>query len=137
MHVSLDKNIDDYFTVETDEGSVAEHLGATLAQLRLLRGAIRTTAYNVPEPLDPAVLAAAANRGSGPWPESAKSGLSDLAEEIEELKGELDRVSVRDWNKTAPAGDQSISLIQLAQGASRVAADRLSVVERLVRSLAN
>ena len=137
MWVPPEENIDDYFSVETDKGSVAEHMGAAIAQLRVLRGAIRTTTYNVPEPLEPEVLTAVANQGSGPWPKNAKSGLAELGEEIEALKAELDLISTRDWQKTAPAGDRSITLMALAQGTTRVAADRLSIAERLVRSLAD
>ena len=47
VHVPADKNIDDFFAVETDDGSIAEHLGAAIAQLRILRPALRTTAYNL------------------------------------------------------------------------------------------
>lgn len=135
LHVPPEENIDDYFIVETDQGSIAEHMGAATAQIRILRGAIRTTTYNNPEPVEAEVVAAAANAGSGPWPSNAKEGLAAFNDEIEKLQAELDNVGVRDWNKTARAGNSSVSLLGLAQGASRVAADRLAIVERLVRAL--
>lgn len=137
VHVPADKNIDDFFAVETDDGSIAEHLGAAIAQLRILRPALRTTAYNVPEALDSEVAAAAANLGSGPWPTSTKAGLADLFAELDAIKTELESINTRDWAKQAQAGSTSVTLLQLAQGTSRVAADRLTKVERLVRHLAH
>jgi len=137
VHVSVDKNIEDYFTIETDQGSIAEHLGAAIAQLRVLRHAVRTTSYNMPEELDSEVVSAVANKGSGPWPKSTKEGLAELFEELDALKSELDQISTSGWKKTAKAGNTSLTLIAIAQGASRVAADRLTIVERLVRTLAD
>lgn len=137
MHVPADKNIEDYYSIETDAGSIAEHLGAAIAQLRILRGAIRTTGYNVPQTLEPEVVAAAANTGSGPWPGSAKEAMAEIKEELDAMKAELELIGVRDWKKEAPAGATSLSVLALAQGASRVAADRLNIVERLVRTLSN
>lgn len=137
MHVPVDKNIEDFFRVETDSGSIAEHIGAAIAQLQILHPALRTTSYNVPEPLEPNVAAAVANQGSGPWPSSAKDGLADLFNELDAIKSELEGINVRDWTKTTQAGSTTLSLLAIAQGASRVAANRLAIVERLVRQLAH
>lgn len=137
MHVSADKNIEDFFTIETDAGSIAEHCGAAITQLHLLRSAIRTTTYNVPEPLGPEVAVAAANTGTGPWPSSAAEAMAELNSELDLMKVELDSIKTREWTKTAQAGSTSLSVLALAQGASRVAADRLNIVERLVRTLSD
>lgn len=137
MHVSAEKNIEDYFAIETDDGSIAEHMGAAIAQLRILRPALHTTAYNTPEPLDAEVAAAAANLGSGPWPSSAKAGLDEFFAECDAVKEELESIKTRDWSKSTQAGSKSMTLLQIAQGTSRVAADRLAIVERLVRQLAD
>lgn len=137
LHVPADKNIEDFFNVETEDGSIAEHMGAAIAQLQILRPALRTTSYNVPEPLEPDVATAAANLGSGPWPRSTKDGLTDLFAALDAIKSELEGINVRDWNKTTHAGTTTVSLLAIAQGTSRVAADRLAIVERLVRQLAD
>lgn len=137
VHVPVDKNIEDYFAIETESGSIAEHIGAAIAQLRILRPALRTTAYNNPEPLDPEVAAAAADLGSGPWPSSTRAGLDELFSELDAIKEELQAINIRDWNKTANAGSTSLTLLQIAQGTSRVAANRLAIVERLVQQLAD
>ena len=137
MHVSADKNIEDYFAIGTDDGSIAEHIGAAITQLRTLRPALRTTAYNNPEPLDSEVAAAAANLGSGPWPSSTRAGLDELFSELDAIAGELEAINTQDWNKTTNAGSTSLTLLQIAQGTSRVAANRLAIVERLVRQLAD
>ena len=137
VHVSADKNIEDYFAIETDDGSIAEHIGAAITQLRTLRPALRTTAYNNPEPLDSEVAAAAANLGSGPWPSSTRAGLDELFSELDAIAGELETINTQDWNKTTNAGSTSLTLLQIAQGTSRVAANRLAIVERLVRQLAD
>lgn len=137
VYVPPDVSIDDFFTVSTDQGSIAEHFGAAIAQIALLRDAIRTTSYNVPEPLDMGVAAAVANKGSGPWPKNAKSARNELKDQFEKLEGELKELKTTDWNRSADAGNTTLTILALAQGASRVGAERLSIVERLVRSLAD
>ncbi len=137
LRVPAPKNIDDFFTVEGPDGTAAEHVGAAIAQIRTLRDAIRTTSYNVPEPLGTEVAAAAANSGSGAWPTSASEGLADLTAEMEGLKEQLDGLKPHDWNKSADAGRTTLSVLKLAQGASRVGAERLGIVERTIRTLAD
>ena len=137
MRVAPPKSIDDYFTVDGEHGSAAEHVGAVIAQLSTLSDAIRTTSYNVPEPLTSAVVAAASNTGSGPWPESASAGLAELTSLFETLTTQLEQLNPRDWNKSADAGSTMLTVLALAQGASRVAADRLAIVERTIRTLAD
>lgn len=137
VNVPPEQNVEDFFAIDTDSGSIAEHLGAAIAQLRILRPALRSTSYNVPDPLDPEVATAAANAGSGPWPPSTRAGLEELFTELDAIKEELESINIRDWNKSAQAGSTSLTLLQIAQGTSRVAADRLAIVERLVRQLAD
>ena len=137
MRVAPPKNIDDYFAVNGEHGSAAEHLGAVIAQLSTLSDAIRTTSYNVPEPLTSSVVSAASNTGSGPWPQSASAGLAELTDLFETLTGQLQQLNPRDWNKSADAGSTMLTVLALAQGASRVAADRLAIVERTIRTLAD
>jgi len=135
LRVPAPDNIDDVLTVEGPDGTVAEHLGAAIAQIRILRDAVRTTSYNVPEPLGAEVATAAANRGSGPWPETTKSGLSDLTNELEALLEQLKGLKAHDWNKSADADRTTLSVLQLAQGCSRVGAERLAVAERTIAAV--
>ena len=138
LHVPAPKTIEDiHLTPGSDGISVAEHLGATIAMTRILQDAIRTTSYNIPEPLRPEVAAAVQNSGSGPWPETAQVGLASLTAAMEELLDQLKRLSPHDWNKSADAGRETFSILKLAQGASRVAADRLMAVDSLVETLAD
>ncbi|MFT7475616.1 MAG: hypothetical protein ACI81L_002555 [Verrucomicrobiales bacterium] len=138
LRVAPPKNIDDYFSVAGDDGTTAaEHVGATIAQLDLLSSAIRTTSYSIPEPLGSEVAAAVANNGSGPWPATAAEGLAALTSQFEALHEQLTKVSMSDWNKSADSGRTTLTVVALAQGASRVAADRLAVVERTIRTLSD
>lgn len=134
LRVSPPKNIDEYFTVAGDRGTAAEHAGAAIAQLSILRDAIRTTSYNLPESLPTEVVSAAANAASGPWPESAGDALAELTEIFETLEKQLKQLNPRDWNKSADAGSAMMTVLALAQGASRVAADRLAIVEETIRT---
>lgn len=132
----LDIDIEDLFTVAAKDGtSLAEHCAAVIAQLGVLRDAIRTTTYPVPETLDDQVAAAVANRGSGPWPSSAREALNAISAELNSLSEQLRLVKTNDWKKAATCGGTSFTVIQLAQGTSRVAADRLRAVEYLVAEL--
>jgi len=144
LYVQPPKNIEDYFSVEGPEGTMAEHVGAAIAQIRVLRGAVRTTSYNVPDPLEPEVLVAVGDKGSGPWPKSANEGLTDLLAEYEALKAEFDNLKPSDWNKSADlkpqdgdktAHGRSFTIVDLARAVSRVSAERLGKVERTVRKL--
>ena len=137
MHVPPQVPLEDIFTESTDKGTIAEHVGAAIAQLEVLREAIRTTSYSVPAPFDSAVAAAVENQGSGPWPDSAVAGRKELERQAEQLLEELNRLTTSDWNKSADAGSTTLTVLALGQGASRVAAERLSIVERLVRQLAD
>jgi hypothetical protein len=137
LHVPAPKNIEDsYLTPGGDGLSVAEHLGATIVMIQILQDAIRTTSYNIPEPLRLEVATAVRNNGSGPWPETAEAGLNTLSTAMEELLDQLKGLSPHDWNKSADAGRETLSILKLAQGASRVAADRLMAVDSLVETLA-
>jgi len=138
LRVAPPKNIDDYFSVAGDDGTTAaEHVGAALAQLELLSNAIRTTSYNIPEPLGSEVAAAVQNDGSGPWPATAAEGLDALTTLFEAMHDQLTKVNTSDWNKSADAGRTTLTVVALAQGASRVAADRLAAVEQTIRTLAD
>ncbi len=136
FHVGPDENIEDYFTVVGNAGiTIAEHCGATLTQLTLLSNAIRTTCYPAPEPLDDAVKAAAQNLGTGPWPASVREFLNNFGMVTNELAAEIGRVKTNDWKKAASSGGRSLTVMEISQGASRVAAERLRAVELLVREL--
>lgn len=150
IRVEAPKNIEDYFTVAGPDGSAAEHVGAVVAQLTILSNAIRTTSYNVPEPLPPEAAIAVKNGGSGPWPATASDALSQLRIAFEGLEDQLKTLKSHDWNKSANVltggtpvdgvpsrSGESLTVLQLAQGASRVAAERLPVVERAIRSAAD
>lgn len=131
------KNIEDLFTTPGPDGtSVAEHTGAAISMIATLQDALRTTTYNVPEALSPEVATAARNAGSGPWPSSAESGLDSLISVFEQLLEQLERLSANDWNKAAESGSESLTVLALTQGASRVAAERLNAVDKIVTSLA-
>ena len=152
IRVDPPKNIDDFFTVPGPDGvSAAEHAGAAIAQLTVLSRAIRTTSYRIPETLDPEVAAAAQNLGSGPWPKTAAEALTELDAVFDDIKTQLDQLHTNDWNKSARVasagapddGDESatgsatgsLSVLQLAQAASRVAAERLPLAERILRTV--
>ena len=148
IRVDPPKKVDDFFTVEGPDGrSAAEHVGSVIAQLTLLSRAIRTTSYRVPEPLSADVAAAVNNLGSGPWPQSASEGLSQLDDIFAELETQLKQTKTYDWNKAAsvttsgapadgvPSTSGSLSVLELAQGASRVAAEHLPLAERILRSV--
>lgn len=138
LHVPPPKNIDDIFTEAGPTGaSAAEHLGAVIAMTTALSSAIRTTSYNVPEPLAPEVATAVQNAGTGPWPNSAHDGLSTLTSLMEDLLEQLNQLSPSDWNRSADAGSQTFTVLTLAQGASRVAAEGLGAVDRIVTALAD
>lgn len=137
MHVPAPKNIDDVFTVAGPDGtSAAEHLGAAISMLTTLADAVRTTTYNVPDQLGTEVAAAVRNVGTGPWPESADAGLSKLIATVEQLHEQLQQLSPSDWNKSADSGTETFTVLALAQGASRVAAERLAAVDRIIGTLA-
>jgi len=131
------KSVEDYFTLEGEAGTPAEHLGAAIAQLRLIGEAIRTTSYNVPESLGAEVTSAVDDQSSGPWPSSAHGGLDDLVELCEGIEARLSDLSAGDWNKSASTPGGDLTILALAQGASRVAANRLAIFERTVRALAD
>ena len=148
IRVDAPKNIDDFFASPGPDGvSAAEHTGAAIAQLNVLSRAIRTTSYRTPEPLGSEVAAAVHNLGSGPWPETASDALTQLDAIFEEIKTQLEQLHTNDWTKSAQvtsAGPPSdgvanaggpVSVLQLAQGASRVAAERLSLADRILRTV--
>ncbi len=138
MHVPPPNNIDDLFTVAGPDGtSAAEHLGATISQLTILIDAIRTTSYNVPESLGTEVAAAVHNAGSGPWPESAQAGVTKLTAVMEQMLRQLQQLTPSDWNKSADSGTETLTVLALAQGASRVAAEGLAAVDRIISALAD
>lgn len=137
LHVPAPKNIDDVFTMEGPNGvSAAEHLGAAISLSRIVLDALRTTSYNIPEPLGPDVAAAVQNSGSGAWPATAAEGLADLTKTMEDLLEKLQELTPSDWNKSADSAGQSFTVLALAQGASRVAADRLTAVDQIITALA-
>lgn len=137
LHVPAPKSIEDVFTMEGPDGtSAAEHLGAAIASSATLLGALRTTSYNIPEPLGADVASAAHNAGSGPWPKTAADGLAELTSTLEATLAKLQELTPSDWNKSADAGNESFTVLALAQGASRVAADRLAAVDRIISTLA-
>lgn len=131
------KNVDEVFTIAGPDGtSAAEHLGAAISMITILVDAVRTTSYNVPEPLGPEVATAVHNAGSGPWPDSAETGVSSLTTTTEQLLEQLQQLSPSDWNKSADSGTETFTVLALAQGASRVAAERLAAVDRIIGGLA-
>jgi len=145
IRVEKPKNIEDYYSVAGPNGSAAEHIGAVVAQLAVLSNAIRTTSYNVPEPIAPEAASAAKNLGSGPWAATATEGMAQLQASFEELLARLKQLNPHDWNKSAnvltgaapvdgvsPRSSESLTVLQLAQGASRVAAERLPLAERAI-----
>lgn len=137
LHLPAPKNIDEVFSSPGPDGTtVAEHVGAAIAQLQILCDAIRTTSYNVPESLPPEAATAVMNVGSGPWPKSAAAGIDQLLEVVEKLHEQLLLLTPHDWNKSADAGRETLSILRMAQGASRVAADRLGATDRVVSALA-
>jgi len=149
IRVDPPKNIEDYFSVEGPDGSAAEHVGAVIAQIGAISNAIRTTSYNVPEPIASEAAAAVQNKGTGPWAASAADGLANLQTTFEELLARLKQLNPNDWNKSAkvltgaaPAdgvsqeSGQMLNILQLARGATRVAAERLPIVERTIRTAA-
>lgn len=149
IRVEPPKNIDDFFAVPGPEGpSAAEHVGAVIAQLKVLDDAIRTTSYNTPETLSAEAAAAVINAGSGPWPATASDGLRQLDEVFAALEERLKGLNTYDWTKSAsvassgtPAdgvpstGDTKLSVLELAQGTSRVAATHLSLAEKTLRAV--
>ena len=137
LRVQPPLNIDDFFSVDGGSGSAAEHLGAAIVQLTTISEAIRTTSYNVPEALSTEVVTAVSNTGSGPWPSSAKAGLQEITSIVEKLTEQMEQLNPRDWNKSADAGSTMLTVLALAQGASRVAADRLAIVDRTIAALAD
>lgn len=137
MHVPAPKNIDEVFTDAGPDGTTAaEHLGAAISMVTILVDAVRTTSYNVPEPLGPEVATAVQNAGSGPWPDSAHDGLSSLTTTMERLHEQLQQLSPSDWNKSADSGNETFTVLALAQGASRVGAERLAAVDRIISAVA-
>lgn len=141
IRVDPPKNIEDYFNVSGPDGNPAELVGAVIAQLKILDDAIRTTSYNIPETLPPEAAAAAQNLGSGPWPASAGDARDQLTEAFENLEARLRQLNTHDWTKSARVEPSetgaTLSVLQLAQGASRVAATALPIVERSIRDAAN
>ncbi len=147
IRVDPPKNVEDFFTLPGSSGiSAAEHTGAVIAQLTILSNAIRTTSYNVPEALAPEAAAASINAGSGPWPDTAADGLAQLDAIFEQIEAQLKQLNTHDWNKSAkvqaagtPAdgapGVDSLTVLALAQGASRVAAEHLPLAERVLREV--
>lgn len=150
IRVDPPKNIDDYFNVSGSDGNPAEIVGAVVAQLKILDDAIRTTSYNIPEALPPEAGAAVKNLGTGPWPANAAEARDQLTEAFGNLEARLRQLNTHDWKKSAtvlsvttlPDGTQrdsgeTLSVLQLAQGASRVAATALPIVERTIRDASN
>lgn len=136
LHVPPPKSIDEIFTeVGPDGTSAAEQMGAVIAMTTAISNAIRTTSYNVPEPLEPGAATAVHNAGTGPWPASAHDGLAVLTSLMEDLLEQLQQLSPSDWNRSADAGSETFTVLTLAQGASRVAAEGLGTVDRIVRAL--
>ncbi|MGI9604799.1 MAG: hypothetical protein ACR2P0_01545 [Acidimicrobiales bacterium] len=129
-------SIDDMFDRAGADGiSASEDVGAFLTQVRILEDAIRTTSYKNPEPLGSDVVAAVANHGTGPRPESALAALNDIEAMMEQVAKRLEMLTLYDWNKQAPTPDGSITVIDLCRGIVRVAADRLTHTERTLQSL--
>lgn len=139
IRVDPPKDIEQFFNISTADGNPAELVGAVLAQLKVLDDAIRTTSYNVPEAVPAEAAAAAQNLGSGPWPASASEARDELTKTFGLLEERLRQLHTNDWNKSAPVDGspgQRLSVIQLAQGAARVAATTLPLVERAIRNAA-
>ena len=137
LRVSAPKNIDEVFTSAGPDGiSAAEHMGAAISMVQVLANAIRTTSYNVPETLGTEVASAALNAGSGPWPNSAHDGLSELTTLMEQIGEQLSQLSPSDWNRSADSGTQTFTILALAQGVTRVTAERLALVDGVIDTLA-
>ncbi len=139
IRVDPPKDIEDFFNVSTSSGNPAELVGNVVAQLKILEDAIRTTSYNIPETLPVEAIAAAKNLGSGPWPSSAADARDELTAAFNALEERLRGLNTHDWAKSATVegGGDSLSVLQLAQGASRVAATALPLVERAIREAAD
>jgi len=136
MHVRPPKNVEDFYTVETDDGrTAAGDVGAALTQVRLLADAIRTTSYNVPETLGPEVETAIRDAGSGPWPPSASDALEQMESLMNDLGDRLEALQPQDWAKRAKTPTGEVSLQQLGQATTRVLATRLARVDRTIREV--
>ena len=117
--------------------TIAEHCGAAIAQIDVLALAIRTTLYTSPDPLEDQVVAAVSNAGTGPWPKTAREALNKVSSSLKQLREELELINTSGWNRSATSHleMQSFTVLTLARGSSRVAAERLIAVESLVREL--
>lgn len=138
FRVDPELDIEDFYTVPGSTGmTIAEHCGAAIAQIDVLALAIRTTLYTSPDPLDDQVVAAVSNAGTGPWPKTAREALNKVSSSLKQLREELELINTSGWNRSATSHleMQSFTVLTLARGSSRVAAERLIAVESLVREL--
>lgn len=120
-------------------GLVASDIGALLGQLGVLDEAIHTTADHIADPLPVTVDQAVADAGGGNGAivsDAVLSGAREALDAIEvvtqRIADRLDRLSADDWNRAAYSPTTAYTLTELAQGAVRVAADRLRVTERAI-----
>lgn len=133
FQVTPSTSIDEVLALTGEDGAtVAEHTGAFLAQVRTLTDAIRKTRYSSGEEVDADVEAAVSNSGSAQGPPAGADAIDAIEALMQELANTLEALSSSDWTKTAVAPSGTISIAALAQGAVRVAAERLRVVERAV-----
>ncbi len=124
-----------FVSVSSDGTCIAEHLGATIAQLDILADALTIACYVTPEPLDTQVSAAMANTGSGSWPASPKEGLEKVLAQFVELQSAIEGVRTSDWNKSVLLGSSTVKVIDITRAVSRVGAERLRAVESLISEL--
>lgn len=118
------------------ESGAAAEIGSMLAQLAVIDGAVRSTSWNDPPRLGSDVDAAIADTADGPAVTSAREALDRIEELMTTLADRFDGMALDEWNRTAESAHGPLSMNELAQGAVRVAAERLLATERAIRGAA-
>lgn len=136
IYVAPPQNLEDFFAVEGPDGmTIADEMGATIAQVTILNEAVRTTSYIEPEPLPEFTIEAIADQLDGPRPASAAAGLSKITAINVEAYGRLTDLRLVDWKKEATWGSHVVSITDLARGVSRVNAERLARASRVLEAV--
>ena len=136
IYLAPPQNLEDFFTQEGPEGiTIADEMGATVAQITILNEAVRNTSYIDPEPLPELVIEAMANKLDGQRPASAAAGLSKIMALNVEVYGRFTELRLVDWKKEAAWGSHVVSITDLARGVSRVNAERLARASRVLEAV--
>lgn len=112
----------------------ADHIGALLAQLAVIDDAVHRTSDHEADRLGAEVDSAIADRGRGLPVDRVETALAEIERVTSALADRLDGLSAGDWNRSAPTPTATYSITELAQGAVRVAAERLRATERSIRA---